>query len=394
MTSTTAPAGRTTSNDYTEALHALLPRIKARREEIEESRRLPKDLVAELVGTGIFRLGVPKDLGGDEGSPVDLIRIAETIGTADGSVGWCAAIGMTVSGVSGMMPDEGAREVYANPSLPRSIVAEPAGAAIEVDGGVRVSGRWRFASGVTHADWIGLGAIVMENGAPRMTPHGPDTIHVMVPTSDLTIHDTWHVHGLRGTGSFDVSCEDVFVPNRRRFSAFAPVNPRPEPFYRMPVLAIVAPSMIAPGLGIARAALDELYELAPGKTPALSMVPLPEKPLFQAEIARLEATLGAARSFLYDTLEDTWETVCSGQKLSGRQRALLRAACNYACEAVSHVTRRVNTLAGASSVYSNSSIQRHARDAEVITHHMTQSPHVWEDAGRMLMGFEPLAPIF
>jgi alkylation response protein AidB-like acyl-CoA dehydrogenase len=162
----------------------------------------------------------------------------------------------------------------------------------------------------------------------------------------------------------------------------------------MPVLAIVAPSMIAPGLGVARAALDELYELAPSKTPALSMVPLPEKPMFQVEVARLEATLGAARSFLYDTLDDMWDTVSSGQQPSRRQRALLRAACNNATEAVSHVTQRVSTLAGSSSVYNQSSIQRHARDAEMITHHMTQSPHVWEDAGRMLLGFDPLAPIF
>jgi alkylation response protein AidB-like acyl-CoA dehydrogenase len=393
MTTTMPPSAQRTP-EPSKALHALLPRIKARRKEIEEARQLPQDLVDDLVATGIFRFGVPRELGGEEGSPVDLVRIVETIATADGSVGWCAAVGMTVSGVAGYMPAEGAREVYTNPSLPRAIVAEPAGAATEVDGGVRVSGRWRFASGVTHADWIGLGAIVMENGAPRMTPHGPDIIHVMVPTSEITIHDTWHVHGLRGTGSFDVSCEDVFVPNQRRFSAFAPEHPLPQPLYQMPVLSIVAPSMIAPGLGIARAALDELYELAPTKLPALSMVPLAQKPLAQAEVARLEAMLGAARSFLYDTLDDLWETVSSGREGTRRQRALVRAACCYATEAVSHVTQRVSTLAGGSSVFNESSIQRHARDAEVITHHMTQSLHVWEDAGRMLLGFDPLAPIF
>jgi indole-3-acetate monooxygenase len=395
METTLAPAAPAT-NGYAKALHALLPRIKARREEIEAARRLPQDLVDDLTATGIFRLGVPKVFGGDEGSgsPSDLIRIVETIGTADGSTAWCAAIGMTASAVAGFMPEEGAREAYANPALPRSVVADPAGAATEVEGGVRISGRWRFASGVTHADWITLGGMVMENGAPRMTPHGPDILHVLVPTSDITVHDTWHVHGLRGTGSFDVSCEDLFVPNRRRFSLFDRAGFRPEPTYQMPTLSIVAASMIAPGLGIARAALDELYDMAPAKMPALSMLPLAEKPLYQAEVARLEAMLGAARLFLYDTLDDLWETVSSGQEPSRRQRALQRAACNYATEAVSHVTQRVSTLAGGSSVYNQSSIQRHARDAETITHHMTQAPHVWEDAGRMLMGFDPLAPIF
>ena len=248
-------------------LHALLPRIRERREEIESARQLPRDLVDELIATGIFSMGVPRVFGGGEASPADMLRVIELIAAADGSTGWCAGIGIMNNMTGGFMPEEGAREVFVDPSLPRALVADPAGMAREADGGVLISGRWRFASGVTHSDWITLGAIVMEGDGPRMTPHGPDIIHVQVPTSDIEIHDTWHVSGLRGTGSFDVSCKDLFVPARRRFSLFDSTNFRPEPLYQMPTLAVVAPPTAAVGLGIARAALDEVYAMAPTKMP-------------------------------------------------------------------------------------------------------------------------------
>ena len=145
--------------------------------------------------------------------------------------------------VSGYMRDDGAREVFANPDAPIALVAEPAGAAVETADGVRVSGRWRFASGVTHANWIVLGCIMMDGGQPRMTEHGPQVLHVFMPTRDVTIHDTWHVSGLCGTGSNDVSCEDVAVPASRVLSLFDPTGYRPEPLYQMPVLSQVAPGV-------------------------------------------------------------------------------------------------------------------------------------------------------
>jgi indole-3-acetate monooxygenase len=162
----------------------------------------------------------------------------------------------------------------------------------------------------------------------------------------------------------------------------------------MPVLTLVAPPIAAVALGVARAALDELCELAPSKTPALSAVRLSEKPVMQVEVARGEAELGAARSFLYDAVDDLWQTVVAGGEPSMRQRALCRAASNHGTETAARITHMASTMAGGSSVYSASSLQRHARDADVITHHMTQSPHVWEDAGRALLGLDPLAPIF
>jgi alkylation response protein AidB-like acyl-CoA dehydrogenase len=375
-------------------IEALLPRIRERRDEIERARQLPRDLVDDLIATGIFRMGLPTAYGGDEADPLEMLRVTELLASADGSVGWCAQIAISVGTVAGIMSEQGAREVFADPSIPAALVFDPAGAATEVEGGIRVTGRWRFASGITHSKWFFLGAIIMDDGKPRMTEHGPAIVHTVVPVSDVTIHDTWYVSGMCGTGSTDVSCQDVFIPGYKVFSLLDETPTRPEPLYRMPQLSLVAPLTAAVALGIARAALDELTELAPTKTPALSLVSLSEKPVGQVEIARAEAELRAARALLYETVGDVWRTVSNGGEASMQQEALVRIAANRSTEVGSRVAHMASTLAGGSAVYSASSFQRHARDAEVITHHMTQSPHVWEDAGRVLLGLEPLAPLF
>lgn len=389
MTTSTPPNSKTMMKD----VGALLPQIRARREEIERARQLPVDLVESLTATGVFGACVPRVYGGGEVAPDELLSTIEQISAADGSTGWCAMLAMTTGLAAGYMPEAGAREVFADPNRLRALIAEPAGAVTRVDGGIKISGRWRFGSGVNHADWMVVGGIVMEHGQPRMTPHGPEIIHGFVWMDDMEIHDTWHVSGLCGTGSHDVSCEDVFIPEQRSFSLFNP-EARPEALYQMPGLSIVAPPVAAVGLGIARAALDELCELAQAKTPALSMVPLPQKPVMQVELARAEGELGSARTFLHETVDDVWRAVLGGNQPAARQLALVRIASNQATETSARVARMASTLAGGTSVYTASSLQRHARDADVLTHHMTQSPHVWEDAGRTLLGLDRLAPIF
>jgi alkylation response protein AidB-like acyl-CoA dehydrogenase len=383
----------TRAKTFPDRIHELLPRIRERREEIEGARRLPGDIVEELGRAGVFSLGIPKALGGEEADGLDLFRAIEAISAADGSTGWCAMLGIGSGIVAGYMRDEGAREVFTNRAVPKALVAEPAGAAVRSNGGVTVSGRWRFASGVTHSDWIVAGCVVMENGQPRMTPHGPEVVHVFMPTSDVQIHDTWHVSGLCGTGSNDVSCADVFVPERRVLSLFFP-DARPEPLYQMPVLTHVAPAIAIVAVGIARAALDEIKELASTKVPSLSTGSLAEKPVAQIETARAEGELGAARSFLYETVDEVWQCVVAGNQPTLEQRSLCRIASNQATEVAARVARMASTLGGSNSVFNSSSLQRHARDADVITHHFTQSPHVWQDAGRAMLGMEPQAPLF
>jgi alkylation response protein AidB-like acyl-CoA dehydrogenase len=323
------------------------------------------------------------------------MRVIEIISSADGSTGWCTNIGVGLGLVAGYMPEAGARDVFCGRAEPAAGVVEPAGAVVLTDGGIRLSGRWRFASSVTHAEWVVAGGVVTEDGQPRMTPTGmPAVVHAFLPVSNVTVHDTWFASGLCGTGSHDISCADVFVPASRTFSLFDPSEHRPEPLYQMPILTLAAPAIAVVALGIARAALDELRELAMSKAPAMSRTRLADKPVTHVEIARAEGALGAARSFLYDTVDDVWQTVLTGARPAMRQRALCRIAATQATETASRVAHTASTLAGGTAVFNTSSLQRHARDADALTHHVSQSPQTWEDAGRVLMGHDPLFPLF
>ena len=382
------------TNNLLKTIQNLLPAIRTRRQEIEQARRMPRDLVEELRKTGIFRLAVPRAIGGDEASPIDLMRAIETVATADGSTGWCAMIGTGCNISAGYMDESGAKEVFADPAAPSAGIAAPAGAAVRVEGGVRVNGRWPFASGITHCKWVWAGCLVMENGRPRMTPHGPEIVHVCMPVSEVVIHDTWRVSGLCGTGSNDFSATDLFVPEQRIFALLDPSGHRPEPLYQMPPMGLFVYQVVCVSLGIARGALDELTGLAQTKVPSLYTQVLADKAVAQVEIARAEAALESARAFLYDTVEDMWQSICEGRRASSRQLAMGRIAATHAAETGASVTRVANTLAGGSAIYSTASLQRHARDAEAVTHHFTVAPHTWEEAGRVLLGREPIAPVF
>jgi len=387
MHATGLPAGLETLAD-------VLPVIRARRQDIEQARRMPRDLVDELRKTKIFSLSVPRAIGGEEATPLDIMRTIETVATADGSTGWCAMVAIGNNVAAGYMNEAGAREVFADPTAPAAGIAAPSGVATRVDGGVRVSGRWPFASGITHSDWVWAGCVVIDNGQPRMTPAGPEIVHACMPVSEVAIHDTWHVSGLCGTGSHDFSATDVFVPERRLFALLDPSGHRPDPLYQMPPLGLFVYQVACVSLGIARGALDELAELARQKKPTLYTDVLADKAVAQVELARAEAALGGARAFLFDTVEDIWRTVSAGRAPSGRQLALGRAAATNAAEIAAVVTRTASTLGGGSSIYSSSSLQRHARDADAITHHFTVAPHTWEEVGRVLFGRQPTAPVF
>jgi alkylation response protein AidB-like acyl-CoA dehydrogenase len=376
-------------------LKELLPKIKARRAEIEQARRIPDDLAASLRDTGIFALGVPRALGGEETPPADTARVVETIAEADGSTGWVSMIGISSGQAAGYMQEAGAKEAYADPTAPLAALAGPIGKFTREDGGLRVSGRWSFASGIDHCEWIWVGGIVFSDGAPVMTEHGPEIHHVTLPVAEGEVIDTWHVSGLRGTGSNDFVVNDVFVPEQHVWSLFDPSGHRPEPLYQMPVVSVFVGSTLAPvALGIARAALNELTELAQTKVPPLSMAVLADRAAGQIDVARAEARLSAARAFLYDAIDDMWETVLVGREPTMRQRALVRMAAVNAVETGAEVARTCNVLAGGGALYDTSDFQRHARDAEAMLHHFTVSQHTWEDAGRALLGRAPLAPIF
>jgi len=378
----------------TQQLVALIPSIRERRAEIDRTRRIPPDLLAAIRETKVFALEVPSALDGFEAEPAEILQAIETASRGDGSVGWCVGLGVISNGAAGYMKDSGARKVFTDPSAPTAGIFAPSGAAVRVDGGVRVNGKWQFASGIEHSAWVWGGCLVMVDGKPNMTPHGPEIVYAWMPKSLVEVHDTWFVSGLRGTGSNDVSAQDVFVPDDHLFTIGGPGVEATPPLNRMPPVGWFVSHIAAVGLGIARAALDEFHELAQSKVPTFSASVLAEKPVAQVEVARAEAALGGARAFFYQSVADVWRAVGSGAAPSIRETALLRVAALNVAEVGASITRTLSTISGGTAVFASSALQRHALDADALAHHFSVSPHVWEDAGRVFMGRAPLAPMF
>ena len=375
-------------------IERLAPTIVARREEIETSRRMPADLVSALRETGICGMELPRAFGGRGAEPLEILQALETLARADGSTAWCVAQVLAGNCAAGFMLEAGVREVFGDPTTPTAGVFAPSGAAIRVEGGVKVTGTWKFGSGIQTAEWIMGGCLVMETGEPRMTPMGPEAIHVWLPARSIEIHDTWHVSGLCGTGSHDFSAKDLFVPDHRVFLIGDPTRACPEPMCRMPVVPWYVAHVAAVSLGVARTALDEATQVAQKRVPNFTSTVVADQPVAQVELARAEASLAAARALLHESIMDMWRVVNTSESPSLRQVAMARIAAANATDAGATATRTASALGGAGAIYTSSALQRHLRDAEAITHHFTVASGVWEDAGRVFMGRKPTAPMF
>src|SRR4051794_30829566 len=292
--------------------------------ETERARRLPEELVTAMTGAGVFRMAVPEAVGGLERHPAELVATVAELARGDGAAGWCAAIGATSGLVAGYLPEDGAREIYGDPRTISGGVFAPRGKATRVDGGYRVSGRWPFASGCTHCDWL-MGGCMIEGDDP------PVPTLLIAPAEEVTIHDdTWDSMGLRGTGSHDIEMRDLVVPAGRAASLVADKPTARGPLYAFPVFGLLALAIGAVGLGIARGALDDVRELAGARVPTGSRRTMAERPVVQSELASAEAQLGAARALLDDAIERAWGEATRSSEVPTEQRAALRLAATHA----------------------------------------------------------------
>ena len=377
------------------AAQALAPVIRARRDEIERERRLPTDLVEQMRRAQLFQLLLPKALGGPEVSPRILVAVVKELARADGSAGWCAGIASAFGLLAPYLPEPAAQEIFGAGHIVPGTTNPMLGKAAPVPGGFQLSGRWTWCSAVGFCDWMVLAAMVHDGEQMHRGPTGaPDARILMVPQGAGTITDTWHVSGMRGTGSHDFSVTDLFVPDARVLPAFfTPVDTGPL-LYRIPFISLFATSLAAVTLGIARAAIDALVEIAAVKTPMASPVLLRERPQAQANIGRAEALLGAAEAFLLAALDALWDEAAAARQPSLAQRAHLRAATTFAAEAGARAVDLVHEAAGGSAVHENGPIARCFRDVHAATQHIGLASNTYEVIGRVLLGLEPGVPRF
>lgn len=352
--------------------------VEAHADRAEQQRRLPAALVRALRDAQLLRLAVPQVYGGPEADPITMLRCIESVATADGAAGWCTMIASTTSSLSMFMHPEFAEQIFADPKVVTGGVFAPNGTATTRGDNWVVDGRWMWGSGTQHCQWI-CGGTRTDDGGQQLMFFAAD---------DVTIHDTWHTSGLRGTGSNDFSVHRAKVPKGRAVTAVGARRQVDVPLAAFPNFTLLAIGVAGVTLGIARRALDEFVELAVEKQPQFSSRTIAQTGTAQSELARAEASLRAARSYLYEQVAAAWDTVVAGGKVGVDTRAAIRLAGAHCAETAAAVVDRVFTMAGGAAVFDSNQLQRCLRDVHVATQHIMVAPRLYETMGKHLFGLD------
>jgi indole-3-acetate monooxygenase len=372
----------TTTEPILDAVKALIPSITVRAEEFERARRLPPDLVDELLAAGCFRMLVPRSHGGPELDPPAQMQVLEELARADASVAWNVMIGSVGPALFRMLPRASFDALYAaGPDVIVAAVSNPTGIATPVEGGYRVTGQWAFASGCQHAEWF-IGHCVVDDGRE------PPVRMMMLPPSDVEIEDTWSVSGLCGTGSHDVVADGAFVPDELSFVIFGGEPSVDVPPLRIPEVTRATIQIASVSIGVAQGALDEILALALDKTPSFAEGPLVSNPLFQNQFGEAETQLRAARTALRAETDIAWAKARTDVPFTPEDRARVRGTTTWVTRTAAAVVNTAYQAGGSSSFYSSNPLQRRLRDAHVLTQHFTMKADIFTKVGAVLAGQE------
>jgi alkylation response protein AidB-like acyl-CoA dehydrogenase len=371
------------------AIDAIEKTLLAHADEAEASGTLPERSWRALQEAGVFLLKSPRAAGGLEADPVTQIEAIERISAIDTSAGWTAMIGSgSLAIVSAWIPQAGLDEIRIDGRLPRVAGGVmPSATATRVSGGYKLRGRWQFGSGSAHAEWL-LGNAFVEGDASRL----PKLF--VFPRREAIVHeDSWNVRALRGTGSYDISVSDIFVPEHRACDVFGPAA-RGGPFFRISIPGFVALDHGAFALGAARRVLSEVTELARSKARGyLNPMGVAGRALFQAELGRCDLALRAARGELIEANAAAWRLVNESGACDVAMQTELRCAAVYATEVAIDVARRMFRHAGARSLYAGNVVERCMRDLTAAGQHVMVADAAYERRGQVLLGFPSVAPM-
>jgi alkylation response protein AidB-like acyl-CoA dehydrogenase len=354
------------------------PELAAAARQAELERTLPSAVVARLRELRLFWLKTPAVLGGAELDPLAFCDVLEEVAYHDASAGWAVMVGNGTTGfLAGSLPDDGIREMFRS-DTPLPIVAGqfvPRGTAAPVEGGYRVTGRWSFCSGLPHADWL-TGACATQDGDLRL---------VCVPKSEATVHDTWHVAGLQGTGSQDFSLDDHFVPARRTMSLIEEEPKRGGPLHRQPARLFVGNELGPVAVGIARRALDDMREVAAaGTARAFSGAPLRDRAAFHKALGQADARLAAARLLYRDTVALGWRRFLE-DRADDALMAMTMARTTHAVDICVGLVSDLFRYGGGRVLALEHPMQRHLRNLTAAAQHVFLSEENFELAGRALL---------
>jgi indole-3-acetate monooxygenase len=372
-----------------ETARRLAPLIRAAAPETDAQRELPASLFDTMADAGLFRLALPRAIGGAEMDLPGYVEVIEELGKADASTAWVTNQVAVFATYAARMDPAAARAIWIDP--PRSVVANTPVASAEavvVPGGYRVTGRQGFSTGCRHASWLAAHATVYEQGRPRLDEGQPEMRYCFVPRAEAELLDTWQVRGMRGTGTHHFAVRDVFVPEARTVkSVTAPLVER-GPLYRLPRTLVFASGDAAVALGTARSCLAAFIELATTKTPRAMDALLRDQATVQQDVGRAEARLRSGRAFLFEAVRGIWDAVVTAGEVTLDHRAHLRLATTHGIRLAVEVVDLVYNLAGATAAYESSPIQRHFQDVHVMSQHLQARLAHYDLVGRHWLGLK------
>jgi indole-3-acetate monooxygenase len=381
-----------------QAALALRPELRRYQQQIEEGQRLPPPLVEQLNAAGFYRMVIPRTLGGLQADPLTFTRVVEVLASGVGSVGWNIANNSIGQLVTLGLPDDGVQEIHGQgtPSVIAGTAVQGGGQAVPVPGGYRVNGHWTFGSGCQESSWmLASFQILDEAGEPRRSANGGSLYwRGVFPRAEATVvPGSWDVAGLRGTGSFDWTVKDVFLPERRTTPHIGvPLDNQwsrwPGITYALPSPCWVGPHHSSVITGIARAGIDALIALAVEKTPRGRSFMLCDNPQVQDAVGRADAVLNAGRVYRSAMIAEIWNTIASGQESTLEQRARCRLASTNAADAAREAMDTMYRWGGSTSFKRESRLAECWRDLHVVGQTVTVGPEWYPIAGRALLGME------
>jgi indole-3-acetate monooxygenase len=393
METMTMPAS-TTATDFVRIDYELGPIISRHIEEDENNRRLSPEIINAIKEAGLYKLLLPKSLGGFEADPVTTAKTVEQIATHNTAAAWSLMVANTSAWWGRNMHEKGVEEIYADGSdifVAGSV--HPPMQAIRVEGGYRITGRTPLTSNVREADRVFAGAMIFEDGKPKMNNGMPEVIGICMKQTDCEIIDTWHTIGMKATDSNDIVANNVFVPDHLAFPLLPGREPNKyfdAPLYRFATIGIIVSTMIAPiALGVASNAIKELKAIAAKKTPMGSAVSMREKGVVQRKLGMAEAAVQSGRAWLYQSLSEGWKKAQDGESFTLEEKASFLLAGAHTVQSCLQAIESMYSAAGSSAIYLKSKLAHYFMDAQVIRQHGFVNESRYETAGQIYLGLPP-----
>jgi alkylation response protein AidB-like acyl-CoA dehydrogenase len=376
-----------------ERARALQPLITGEANEIERTRRLTPKLVAALIENELYRALLPRSVGGHEVPLEVFMQMQEEIAKADASTAWCVGQCAVCAMTAAYLEPDAANEIF---NTAPGILAWGAIAhdVKVVPGGYMANARWNFASGSRQASWLGAHVKITEaDGTLRKKKDGsPEIRTVLFPMSSATMYDVWDTIGLRGTGTDSYSVENLFIPEKFVASRDDISEVREKgPLYKLTTNAVFGMGFAATSLGVARATLDASIALSRSKIPQ-GQSAMRGNNAVQGLIGRTEASLRAARAYLYATAAEVWRDLERGESVTESHRIAMRIASTWTIHQSASVVDTAYHMAGATAVFTANPFERRFRDMHAIAQQIQARDTHYEDAGKAILAADLQKP--